>query len=31
LLPKGKERCAAVKVWSLMRAPLAVFEPCLVE
>lgn len=31
LLPKGKKRCAAVKVWLLMRAPLAVFGPSLVE
>ena len=31
LVPKGNERCAAVSVWLLMRAPLAVFGPSLVE
>jgi hypothetical protein len=31
LVPNGKVRCAAVKAWSIILAPLAVLMLCLVE
>jgi hypothetical protein len=31
LVPNGRVRCAAVKEWSVILVPLAVFSPCLVE
>ena len=31
LVPNGRVRCAAVSVWSVILAPLAVLRPCLVE
>ncbi len=31
LVPNGRVRCAAVKAWSIILIPLAVFVLCLVE